>query len=322
MSSSSNYVPPTPTAVASEATSAEQSDGLMLDQNINEESSTTPPASSTKNKWLRILLALVLIGILVFVIIDSFTNRHVTTALRNFMEWVQIHPFQGALAVVLVYIVATVFFVPGSILTFGTGFAFGTAFDSVVLGVLVASTAVFIGAVLGSLAAFILGRYAFRGWVQRNLAAKYRMFRAVDRAMQGSSGLKIMILLRLSPLIPFAALDYLLGISSITMWNYLLALIAIIPATIVYTALGATASSITMDEDDDNDEHRTVKLVMLILGIVFAVAGVFVASYYSKKELDNIIAQDEAVEQQKETHNNKDGTEAVTAPVPPENAVV
>lgn len=174
---------------------------------------------------------------------------------------------------------------------------------------------------MGSLAAFILGRYAFRGWVQRNLAAKYRVFRAVDRAMQGSSGLKIMILLRLSPLIPFAALDYLLGISSITMWNYLVALVAILPATIVYTALGATASSLTMEDDENDSEgHRRVKTVMLTLGVLFALAGVLVASYYSKKELDKIIEQDD--EATGENEKNDAGKEQTADPVVPGNDVV
>jgi hypothetical protein len=53
------------------------------------------------------LLGLVLIGILVFAIVDSFTNKYVAAVLGHFMEWVKEHPFQGALAVVLVYIVAT-----------------------------------------------------------------------------------------------------------------------------------------------------------------------------------------------------------------------
>lgn len=100
---SSNYVPP---EVPDTATSEEpERDGLMIDPQQTVHADHEAPPST--NKWLRIFLGLVLIGILAFVIIDSFTNHHVTTILRQFMEWVEDNPFQGALAVVLVYIVAT-----------------------------------------------------------------------------------------------------------------------------------------------------------------------------------------------------------------------
>jgi uncharacterized membrane protein YdjX (TVP38/TMEM64 family) len=124
-----------------------------------------------------------------------------------------------------------VLFIPGSILTVGTGFAFGAAMGSPTKGVLLASTvsffsvvnesvsgfshdilptyrrlgllpqAVFFGAFAGSVCSFLLGRYLFRDFVLR-LASHYPIFQAVDRALE-ANGLKIMILLRLSPLIPY-----------------------------------------------------------------------------------------------------------------------
>jgi hypothetical protein len=50
------------------------------------------------------------------------------------------------------------------------------------------------------------------------------------------------------------------------------------------------------------------------LGIIFAVAGVLVASYYSKRELDKIIAQDE--------NQNEGEKEGEIEQVAPENTVV
>ena len=129
--------------------------------------------------------------------------------------------------------------------------------------------------------AFLLGRYLFRHCVQR-MASRYNTFRAIDRALEGN-GLKIMILLRLSPLIPYTALDYLSGLTSISFWVYSLALVAILPGTIVFCFLGATASSMTSGGDNE-----TVKTVSLVLGVVFALVGFLAASYYSKVELDKV----------------------------------
>lgn len=114
------------------------------------------------------------------------------------------------------------------------------------------------------------------------MASRYKIFTAIDRALEGN-GLKIMILLRLSPLVPYTALDYLSGLTSISLWAYSVALVAILPGTIVFCFLGATASSIT-----SGGENETVKTVTLILGVTFALLGVCVASYYSKKELDKV----------------------------------
>jgi uncharacterized membrane protein YdjX (TVP38/TMEM64 family) len=114
------------------------------------------------------------------------------------------------------------------------------------------------------------------------MASRYKIFQAIDKALEGN-GLKIMILLRLSPLIPYTALDYLSGLTSISLSAYSLALVAILPGTIVFCFLGATASSITSGGDNE-----TVKTVSLVLGVTFALLGVFVASYYSKLELDKV----------------------------------
>lgn len=94
-----------------------------------------------------------------------------------------------------------------------------------------------------------------------------------------------MILLRLSPLIPNHALDYISGVTSISVRDYSMALIGIMPSTIAFCYIGATASSVAEGKDNANKVHTT----MLILGLVFALAGAILASYYAKQELDKIL---------------------------------
>ena len=121
-------------------------------------------------------------------------------------------------------------------------------------------------------------------------------------ALQGN-GLKIMILLRLSPLIPYNALDYMSGITAIPLWSYTVALIGILPGTIMFCFVGASASSLaeassgtSSNNNDDTDggngnDHETIRILTIVFGIVFAFIGVYVASYYSKLELDRVRAQ-------------------------------
>mmetsp|Transcript_40014 Transcript_40014/g.56389 ORF Transcript_40014/g.56389 Transcript_40014/m.56389 type:complete len:142 (+) Transcript_40014:168-593(+) len=101
-------------------------------------------------------------------------------------------------------------------------------------------------------------------------------------------GLKINVLLRLTVLIPFNLLDYLMGISTVSIWTYALALTAILPGTIIYAYIGATASSIA-----EADTLTGWKIDLLIFGVIFSIFAISLASYYAKVELDRIIAEEE-----------------------------
>jgi uncharacterized membrane protein YdjX (TVP38/TMEM64 family) len=101
--------------------------------------------------WGKICVAAVLVGIVAYVVVDSLTTKNVQTGLRVFLEWIQSNPVAGAFAFVGVYVAATVAFLPGSILTLGGGFVFGGAFG-LGPGIVLATSAVFVGAGLGAIA--------------------------------------------------------------------------------------------------------------------------------------------------------------------------
>lgn len=98
------------------------------------------PGQEEQSVWTRRLIVVGLASCILFVIVDSFGDRRVEAAFLKFLQWVQDHPFQGAVLVTAVYIVATVLFVPGSILSLGAGFAIGSAFQNRAVGVLLATT--------------------------------------------------------------------------------------------------------------------------------------------------------------------------------------
>ena len=109
--------------------------------------------------WPRIaiLTAIILIAVLAIIFSDQ-----VSQVLSSFLDWVRTHKLLGPLLLALVYILATVCFIPGSILTLGAGWAFQQAYQSTLTAVVIGTIAVFIGAWIGSVLAFILGRYVFR----------------------------------------------------------------------------------------------------------------------------------------------------------------
>ena len=82
--------------------------------------------------------------------VDSLTTKYIQTGFENFLIWVEHNLVAGVFAFMFVYFAATVAFVPGFILSLGSGFVFGSAVG-VGPGVVLATVAVFVGASLGAI---------------------------------------------------------------------------------------------------------------------------------------------------------------------------
>jgi len=238
--------------------------------------------------WGKILVGVILLSVVTFVIVDSLTNKHIISGFQAFLQWIETNLVAGVFAFMGVYFVATVAFMPGSILTLGSGFVFGKAVG-LGPGVALATVAVFVGASLGAIAAFLLGRYLLKDWVGSRLVEKYPTIKALDEAFQ-QQGFRIFLLLRLSPIIPFNAINYIGGVTSIKLSAYVMALFGILPGTVLYCFIGATAGSLT---ESENAVSGSVAIASIVVGIIFGLGAVFVVSYYAKKEFNKIVAEQE-----------------------------
>jgi uncharacterized membrane protein YdjX (TVP38/TMEM64 family) len=135
---------------------------------------------------------------------------------------------------VLVYVAATVLFLPGSILTLGAGALFGVVKGSIVVS---------ISATLGATAAFLVGRYLAQDWVARKIEGNPR-FKAIDEAV-AHEGWKIVGLTRLSPVFPFNLLNYAFGLTRVSLRDYFFASwIGMMPGTVMYVYLGSLAGDL------------------------------------------------------------------------------
>lgn len=151
--------------------------------------------------------------------------------LTSALAWTAAAGPLGQAAFVGLYVLACVAFLPGSVLTLGAGAAFGLW-----KGFLLVS----IGSTVGACAAFLVGRYLLRDWVSRKLE-KVPAFAAVAGAV-GQEGWKVVLLTRLSPVLPFNLLNYAYGLTTVGLAEYALASwIGMIPGTFLYVYLGAAA---------------------------------------------------------------------------------
>lgn len=274
------------------------------DDNTLPVSSPSSETSTYKEQQLRSrftkpVAGIVFAAFVLFVILDSTIGMGwIADGVDTFLEWIEENPVGGFFAFIIVYFVATVIFIPGSILTLGAGFVFANAFGLGV-GVLLSTLAVFFGASSGAIVSFLVGRYLLRDWVQR-LTKKYAVFEALDKALE-SNGLKIMVLLRLSPILPFNALNYISSVTAVGFWEYTWALLAILPGTVLYTFLGASAGSLS----DSASSGDSVIFVVVAVGVVFGVAAIALTSYYAKKELKKLTTENDETGQGDELHRNE-----------------
>lgn len=170
-------------------------------------------------RWVGLgLVALLLVALL---------GRTLGAQLPQLVGWVQRMGAWAPLALVLTYTVATVALAPGSVLTVASGALFGLTWGTVYA---------FAGATLGAMAAFLVSRHLARAAVERRLAGDAR-FQRLDRAI-GRQGRRVVFLLRLSPVFPFALLNYALGLTRVRFVDYSLASIGMLPGTVLYVYQG------------------------------------------------------------------------------------
>jgi uncharacterized membrane protein YdjX (TVP38/TMEM64 family) len=114
-----------------------------------------------------------------------------------------------------------------------------------VFGVVGGTLLSLVGATLGAIAAFLVGRRLGRKDVERIAG---RRMRRID-AWIGRRGFLAVLYARLIPVLPFNVLNYVCGVTSVTTREYSLAtLIGMVPGTFLHVALGSTLDEPTSPE--------------------------------------------------------------------------
>lgn len=207
-------------------------------------------------------LLLIMPGLAATNTVNIDVNPH--NILKDALEWINKLGPSGGIAFICLYIIATVAFLPGSVLTLGAG---------VVYGVILGSIYVFIGATLGAIAAFLVGRYLARNWVVEKIANNDK-FQVIDQAV-GKAGLKIVLLTRLSPVFPFNLLNYAFGVTGVSLKDYILGSLGMIPGTIMYVYIGSLAGNLATIGTQNQPSNSTLIWVLRIVGFI-ATVGVTV----------------------------------------------
>jgi uncharacterized membrane protein YdjX (TVP38/TMEM64 family) len=241
-------------------------------------------------KWVSIGMSVLAL----FLIVRSLPLEQAVHVLHG---WISRLGWWGPVVFGLLYVLATVLFVPGLVLTLAAGTFFGLW-----VGTLIVSVAATTGAAL----AFLIARYLAREKIAQ-LAQDRPKFRALDQAV-GEGGWKIVALLRLSPAIPFNLQNYLYGLTPIGFWPYLVtSWLAMLPGTFLYVYLG----HLTGVAVGGARERTTAEWVALGVGLVATVAVTVYITSLAKQKLQAEIGgrnrnrEDEGAASQQDTSERR-----------------
>lgn len=153
-------------------------------------------------------------------------DRYITVV----QQWVQRLGPWGGVIYIFIYVGATLLMLPGTPFTLLAAFLFGSLWGYLIM---VAATT------LAAVAAFLIARYAARGWVQKRISHS-GIFEKFLMMIQENTFLSI-VFVRVAPFFPFAINNYVLGLTKISFWSYLLySELVFIPMNAVWV-LGAFA---------------------------------------------------------------------------------
>jgi uncharacterized membrane protein YdjX (TVP38/TMEM64 family) len=171
--------------------------------------------------WLRgaiILLALAAAGAAVY--FSPLGKNFDTTKVVEWSEELSGHWWAVPLFL-LAYIVLDLLFIPTQVLSIAAVLMWGWLKGGIIE---------LICATIGAVFPYLLARYTLRDWVESRLRAHHRAAAVLER-----EGFTLLLLLRVVPIIPYTALNYVAGLATIRLPQYVAAtLIGMIPSTFVF----------------------------------------------------------------------------------------
>lgn len=220
---------------------------------------------------LKIIIFSMLVVALVTLVV-LLPIKEITIAVLN---WTKSIGPMGPVVVIVLYILACLLLLPGSILTIGAGFLFGLSWGTVTVS---------IGSVLGAAAAFLVGRTLARAWIAKKVADN-QTFHRIDEAI-GQAGFKLVFLLRLSPVFPFNILNYALGLTKVSFWSYFFASwIGMLPGTIMYVYLGSAARSLTAIATGNLKQDSPAQTIFFWVGLAATIVVATLVTRIAQKSL-------------------------------------
>lgn len=275
-----------------------ESTRLLPRDTASSSNAETPEASKSQKFWraVRSVIGFLLSNWYKFAILGIVITLIVLVSIHGFsifpaiLEWFKKRSGWGGWGAYLgIYTAIVALFIPGVVFIMGAGFVFGFW-----RGLL----AVWLGGSIGQALAFLLARYLLRDWVESFVNNKWKKWKYIDAALE-KDGWKLVLIMRLSPIIPYNLLNIAMATTSIHFLAFaLVSSIGIIFECCIFVYLGTIADGITSIVEGHAGKPKAIQWVLLGLSIFMGIVGaVFVSvmvrrAIRSADEMSNLDACD------------------------------
>eukprot|EP00527_Entomoneis_sp_CCMP2396_P002734 CAMPEP_0198145016 /NCGR_PEP_ID=MMETSP1443-20131203/20372_1 /TAXON_ID=186043 /ORGANISM="Entomoneis sp., Strain CCMP2396" /LENGTH=452 /DNA_ID=CAMNT_0043808527 /DNA_START=135 /DNA_END=1493 /DNA_ORIENTATION=- len=274
-----------------------------------------------KNRsWKKKLMTVLIVSTSFYVLADLLFLGNIMRLIHYFLVWMIQQPGAAVGCFLAFFVIATLLFVPPTILYFGAGYAFANV-AGFWAGLFASTVVCFIGSCLGAILAFLRSRYMMRDLIEL-FAKRFPIVKCLDRAIE-KKGFRVMLMMRLCPVVPFNGLNYVGGVTKISMEEYTFALVGVIPNIILWVLVGASAENVQQQREVDKEDNKGEFVFMVIsmtAGIVFAAVGLFMLYRYGRDELHKEIKEERALSWH--TFANEDrGSQKVLSDLDPDDQI-
>ena len=109
----------------------------------------------------------------------------------------------------------------------------------------------------------------------------------MERAVS-QEGLKLVLLTRPSPAFPFSLLNLAYGLSDVSLRDYSLGLIGILPGTVLFCGLGALAGDVARFGDVLGGQADAGTWALRVIGVLATLAVVWLVSKAARRALQDV----------------------------------
>ncbi|KAK9846466.1 hypothetical protein WJX81_004574 [Elliptochloris bilobata] len=223
------------------------------------------------HNWEKVVVLCILLVLIILVSVKG------VTVFKDIIHWFEKqNNWIGWTCFTLLYCLNISILLPGILFILAAGFVFGFW-----KGLL----AVWLGGGVGQSLAFLLARYLVGGWVSALARGKSKKWDVIDKAME-LEGWKLLLLVRLSPLVPYNLLNIAMAATKIHFWAFaLVSFFGIIPECALFTYTGSLAENIGAIVSGEAKPRAVVTYVMAGITVLLLLATATLATILIRRAL-------------------------------------
>jgi len=140
---------------------------------------------------------------------------------------------------------------------------------------------------VGQALAFLLARYLLRDWVETFINNKWKKWKYIDAALE-KDGWKLVLIMRMSPIIPYNLLNIAMATTSIHFLAFsVVSSIGIFFECCIFVYLGTIADGITSIVEGHAGKPKAIQWVLMGLSIFMGIVGAVFVSIMIRRAISN-----------------------------------